>query len=78
MQNVGLYGQVSLLPLHRILHECSCTSIIKFIKFVAGGGGGAIRCEALPNILSISPNEFNKFSNIMQEHERKILFIIRH
>ena len=25
--------------------------------------GKMIRCEALPNILSIFPNEFNKFNN---------------
>ena len=25
--------------------------------------GKKIRCEALPSILSISPNEFNKFDN---------------
>ena len=25
--------------------------------------GKKLRCEALPNILSVSPNEFNKFSN---------------
>ena len=36
--------------------------------------GGKIRCEALPSILSVSPNEFN--NSIIQEHECKILFII--
>ena len=25
--------------------------------------GGKIRCEALPSILSVFPNEFNKFNN---------------
>ena len=32
--------------------------------------GKKIRCEALPSILSVFPNEFNKFSNtgaLMQE-----------
>ena len=38
-------------------HECSC--IIEFIKRV----GKKIRCEALPSILSVFPNEFNKFNN---------------
>ena len=39
----------------RILHECSC--IIEFIKRV---GGKKIRCGALPSILSLFPNKFNK------------------
>ena len=30
---------------------------------VFGGGGGRIRCEAVPSILSVFPNDFNKFSN---------------
>ena len=36
--------------------------------------GKDVRCEALPSILSVFPNEFN--NSIMQEHECKTLFII--
>ena len=28
-----------------------------------GLGGGKIRCEALPSVLSVFANEFNKFNN---------------
>ena len=35
--------------------------------------GKKIRCEVLPNILSVFPNELN---SVVQEHECKILFII--
>ena len=41
----------------RILHQCSC--IIEFIK----PSLGKRVCEALPSILPVSPNDFNKFSN---------------
>ena len=35
--------------------------------------GNKIRCEALSSIVSVFPNDFNKF---IIEHECKILFII--
>ena len=38
--------------------------------------GKEIKCEALPSILSVFSNEFNKFNNT--EHECKILFLIWH
>lgn len=41
----------------RILHECLC--IIEFIKQV----GKRIGCEAVPSILSLIPNELNKFND---------------
>ena len=34
--------------------------------------GRKIRCEALPSILSISPNEFNKFNNSGAEKQNFI------
>ena len=39
----------------------SAQCIIEFMKRV--GGGGKIRCEALLNVLSVFPNELNKFNN---------------
>ena len=40
--------------------------------------GKKIRYEVLPSILSVFPNEFNKFNNtgLTEEHKCKILFII--
>ena len=38
--------------------------------------GEKIRCEALPSIFSVFPNEFNKFNNTGARI--KILFIVWH
>ena len=65
----GLYDRVSLKPgkiflenwstcIYRILHECLfITEVIKLV-------GEKIRCEAVPSILSVCLNKFNKFNNI--------------
>ena len=45
--------------LHRVSYMYMSARIIEFIKQV----GEKIRCEALPSILSVSPNKFDKFSN---------------
>ena len=38
--------------------------LLNLLKKVEGGGGGEkIKCEALPSILSVFPNKFNKFNN---------------
>ena len=51
-----LFLQPYKLNKQRILHEL----MYELIKRV---GGEKIRCEALPSILSVFPNEFNKFNN---------------
>ena len=38
--------------------------------------GKKIRCEALPSILSVSPNEFNKFNNTRARMQDSVYHMI--
>ena len=51
-----------LYYIYSILHACSC--ITEFIKRF----GEIIRCEAVPSISSVFPNEFNKFNKCLASY----------